>query len=297
MTLSPDDRYRRNLAALRVRQADVAGSVDAATVPDGVARAVGRDGSPTLLVPNPEPLKPIPSSPVHHSQGVAQHVPRHPRGVTLQWFGGSSMPRVSAEEMFCNVRADGGSVTLPGILTGVEALVIAGRLARQGAVFVVEELPMNLKLAMHVHDYAELFGDGRLVFVLADDLGARLRTFFSEHAGYELPGNMFRVPQRSAGQIAELQRRIEHAGGEVIRVQTEIVAARLHRLSGRSLEPLSDAPRAAILSVDARSAATAAADRVVRALQCLGWVGEICVPDRPDRRHVAARLAAIERSA
>ena len=286
MTLSPDDRYRRNLGALRVRQADVAGLVDAAVVPDGVARAVGRDGSPTLLVPNPEPPYPLSPTPV-----------RHPQGAALQWFGGSSMPLVSAEEMFCNVRADGGSVTLPGILSGVEALVIAGRLARHAAVFVVEESPLNLKLAMHVHDYAELLGDGRLVFMLADDLGARLRTFFAEHAGYELPGNMFRVPQRTAGQIAELQRRIEQAGGEVVRVQTEIVAARLRGLSGRSFGLLSDAPRVAVLSVDARSAAMAAAGRVVRALPCLGWPYETCVPDRPDRRHVAARLAAIERSA
>ena len=269
MIFSPNDYYLQNLAALRARQSDVAELVDAVAIPYGVAPATGRDASQTFLVPTTD---------------------RRPK-----WFGQSSMPRVSAEEMFCNVRADGGSVTLPGILTGAEVLAIAGRLGPRHAVFVIEESLLSLKLAMHLYDYAELLNGGRLVFVIGDDIATRLSSFFTNHPGYELPGNMYRVAQRTAGQIAELQHRIEQAGAEVIRVQTDIVAACLRTLSARSYLPLSDAPRVAVLGVDGQPAALASGERALRGFQYLGWSTETCIPDRPDRKHLAGRLAAVER--
>ncbi len=263
------DHYRRNLDALRTRQPEIAGRIKETALPIEVVSVIGRDGTPTLRIPS-------------NNGG-------------LSWFGESSMPGVSSEEMFCNVRPDGGSVTLPGILTGAEVLVIARRLAPPFAVFVIEGSPLNLKLAMRLHDYSELFGDGRLVFILADDLRGRLRSFFRDHPGYELPQNLFRVPQKTAGQIVEMQREIELAGADVMHIRGEKITAVSARMRARSVPSVSDTPRVAVLGVELRAALVEPVHRIVRALDRLGWPHEVCMRDRPGRCHVVARLSALER--
>ena len=270
MALPTSERYRRNLAALTAFQPSVAAVVEAAPVPDGVRPAVGRDGTPTLRIPNPNGR--------------------------LEWFGQSSMPTVSAEEMFCNSGGDMGNVSLPGILSGVEPLTIARRIPPHRALFVLEENPRNIKLAMHLHDYTELFTTGRLVFVLGDDLASRLTAFFEAYVGFELPSQMFNVPQRSGAQIADLQRRLELAGEDVVRVQTRTIESCAQALRGRAWTTLPSVPRIAVLSVDASPISIEHARRVQRALVRLGWPHEVCVPDAPGKCHVAARLRAVERA-
>ena len=271
MAHSFDECYRRNLDALRARQPDLAERMDEAAIPVDIVSVIGRDGGPTLRIPSPN--------------GGSS------------WFGQSSMPRVSAEEMFCSVRADGGSVTLPGILTGAEVLVITRRLAPPFAVFVIEESPLNLKLAMRLHDYSALFREGRLVFILGDNFRTHLRSFFLDHPGYELPRNLFRVAQKTAGQIAELQREIEQAGAEVMHVQGEKISALTKRIRERSVRLVSDTPRVAVLGVGLRAASVEPVHRIARALGRLGWPHEVCVLNRPDRCHIVARLSMLERAA
>ncbi len=270
LALSAADLYSRNLSALRAVQPTVADVVDAVRIPDGVQEAVGRDGSRTFLL----------------TDGAGRRV----------WFGQSSMPAVSAAEMFCNVRGDGGNVSQPGILTGCEPPVIAGRLPKHGAVFVLEENPLYLKLAMHLYDYSALLTSGRLVLILADDLAARLVEFFEGRPGYLLPTQMFTVPQRSPAQIAGLQRRLEQAGEAVLGVQAKVVESCAETLRRRGLGRLPEAPRVALLSVDPTPIALEQAGRIQRALARLGWPHEVCVPDAPHKCHVAARMLAIERS-
>ena len=113
--------YRDNLAALASFQPRVAEIVDAARIPPGVTPARGRDGSSTLLVPAEE-------------------------GGSI-WFGGSSMPSVSAVEMFAGFVSDGRNVSLPGVLTGVEPLVVINKLPLHTALFVVEEHAWHVRLA------------------------------------------------------------------------------------------------------------------------------------------------------
>jgi len=268
--LSGLEIYGRNLAALQATQPSVALAVNAVPIPHGIEETVGRDGTRTFLLTDDAGRR--------------------------TWFGGSSMPSVSAPEMFSNLSGDGGNMSLPGILTGFEPLVIGERLPRHCAVFVVEENPSCLKLAMHLYDYSTLLESGRLAFVLSDDLTVRLVEFFEHHPGYTLPTQMFTVPQRSPAQIAVLQRRFEQAGEAVISVQARVVESCAEAIRRRTLGRLPALPHVALLSVDPSAINLENARRIERALNRLGGVCEVCVPDVPDKCHVAARIQAIERA-
>ncbi|MCH8244018.1 MAG: hypothetical protein IH897_15625, partial [Planctomycetes bacterium] len=281
--LAPTPCYSRNLEALRAFQPEVAAAVDAAPVCEGVAQTTARDGSNTYLIPG-EGGRPI-------------------------WFGASSMPTISASEIFADFYSDGRSVWLPGVFTGVEPLVVVGRMPPHAALFVVERNLSHVKLAMHLHDYVELLAAGRLVFipgdgeelveihrlgdvaVLVDGLGM----FLEHHPGYELPVHLLSGPQLSAVQVADLGCRLETAGRAAAAVQAPIVEAHVQRIRARSFAQLSSSPRVAVLSVDPGPVSLEQAGRIGRALTALGWSHELCIPNAPDKCHIAARLQTIER--
>ncbi len=267
----PTPCYHRNLEALRKSQPAVAEIVDASPVPEGVTPATGRDGTETFLIP-------------------AQNDGR-------AWFGGSSMPTVSAAEIFAEFHSSGRSVWLPGIFTGVEPLVVASKLPPHAALFVVEQDPGNLKLAMHLHDYVELLTTGRLVFVPVgeEEPVEHLCAFFERHFGYELPNQLLTEPQQTPAQLADLQRLLEDTGRAAAAVHASIVDAQVKSLRTRTFGPLPTVPRVAVLSVDPRPASLEQARRIGRALAKLEWPWQLCVPDAPDKCHVAARLSAVER--
>ncbi len=262
-------RYKKNLNALQAVQPSIAQVVEAAPIPNGVVEAVGRDGTRTYQLPG----------------GAGRRV----------WFGQSSMPSISASEMFAIAGGDGGNVCLPGILTGMEPLVIADRLAEHAAIFVVEENPLDLKLAMHLYDYAALLSGGRLVFILGDDVHARLVDFFREHPGYLLPTQMFTVPQRSPAQNVDLRRQFERAGEAVSIVQAEIIEACAESIRHRTRTAIPPNPRIALLGVEPGDGAIEQTRRIQRALDALGWTYVTCIPDAPNKCHVTARMGAVER--
>ena len=178
MTAFSSEYYDGNLAALRATQPALADVVDASIVPDSVTPAKARDASPSFLITD--------------------------RDDRQRWFGGSSMPTVSAAEVFADFHSDGRNLALPGVLTGFEPLVLLPRMPRHTALFVVEADPVNLKLAMLLHNYATAFSEGRLIFMLcgAGALSQAMKTFFEHHPGLELPTHLLKVPQRSADDIA-----------------------------------------------------------------------------------------------
>ncbi len=268
MTLAATEHFGPNLAALMESQPSVAALVEAAPVPDGVTPVTGRDGINTFKVPDESGL------PV--------------------WFGGSSMPSISAAEMFAG-GGGGGNVALPGVLTGNEPLVLLGRLFPHEMLFVLEESPLAIKLAMHLYDYAGLIASGRLVFLLTADLIESMTTFFEAHPGCLLPARLLAVAQRSASQTADLQRRLEHAGAFGAAEQNRAVDSYVQVLRERAVGRLPDRPRVAVLGTDARPASLEHAERIGRALEQLHWAHEVCVPSAPDKCHLAARLAAVDR--
>jgi hypothetical protein len=244
--------------------------LDAAEAPFDVVPCKGRDGSDTFQLVE--------------------------AGGRRAWFGQSSMPTVSTHEVLAGFSGDGGSVSLPGILTGLEPLVLAERLPGHCAVFVIEDEPFQLKLAMCLYDYADLISTGRLVFLFADRLEGELRRLFTFHPGYGLPTSLVRVPHRSAASLTELQRRLEHAGEAASGVIAEAVESTVQALGRRSHGALPKTLRVAVLGTDARWLSLEHAGRIDRALSKLAWPHTLCVPDAPDKCHVVARLMAVDRS-
>lgn len=283
-------RYAANLAALRLRQPDIAEAIDRSQTPFGATPAVGRDGSPTARV--------------RTSDGRAV------------WFGGSSMPRISAEAQYSEAAYQGGNVSLPGILTGLEALALAERLPPHAAVFVFEPSLAALKLAMHLHDYVSILATGRLVFLRDDGrrsstvaeiskpvdpastagngLADSLERFWRRYPGYEIPSFLFNAPQFSPSEMADLRQRIELAGEAVVRMQQQCLAASMQSLGeSRNLNSEQGGKRAvAVLSADARPAAITAARRIAAALVAQCRPSAACIPDHPETCHVVARLEA-----
>ena len=269
MAIASTDCFERNLAALSEFQPGVAETVKKAVVPESIREATSRDGSPSFLLPNKEGRP--------------------------SWLGRSSMPSISAPEIFAGLICDGRSVVLPGVLTGLEPILVASRLPPHSTVFVIEEDPVQLKLALHLHDYTDLIADGRIVFVLGGGEKSiqGLSEFFDEHPGYELPIHLLPVPQRTSVQVAELQGQIEAAGQRIARSQTRRVEEQAQRVGRRTYVTHPLTPRVAVLGVDPAPASLEQARRIERAMTQLGWPHALCVPDAPSHCHLEARLAAI----
>lgn len=260
----------RNLAALAQFQPDLARCLSDLVVSDQVRETTGRDGSRTFRL-------------------------RRKDAAGSVWFGQSSMPTISATELFAGFQSDAQSVCLPGVLTGLEPIVVAAKVPDYCAVFVVEREPLHVKLALCLHDYESLIRQGRVVFLVADRLQDALVGFFETHPGYCLPTRLLPVPQCGAAQLAELQRRLEQAAESIRAVQLEAVASCKDRLANRTPETLPDLPHLAIVGHDARPETIVEAKRLERAARHLGWMVERCVPDSPQACHVAGRLNAVER--
>ncbi len=273
MAVSPTECYRRNLTALSTCQPGVADCVEKTRIPEDVHPAVGRDGTDTFRIPTATGKR--------------------------EWLGRSSMPGISATALFADFLSDGQNAALPSILTGLEPLVITGRMPPHATLFVVEPDPVQLELALHVRDYSGLLDDGRLVFVVGeqDEAVSQLRCFFEEHPGYELPAHLLSVPPIPPARITETQRTIERAGEAVTAVRSRLVQSLAESIRSRADRPLPDRPNVAVLGFDPSPASIEQAARIERALTELGWPHRVCVPDRPDRVHNTARFQAIEAAA
>ncbi len=269
MAVPTTECYRRNILALGAFQPAVATVIDKTPIPAGVTAIKGRDGGDTYMIPS--------------------------ASCGSTWLGRSSMPAVSAPEIFADFTSDGSNVLLPGIFTGVEPLVVLAKMPAHTALFVVEPDPLQLKLALHVRDYTDLLDKGRIIFIVGpfENLGDNLCAFLELHPGYDLPTHMLTAPQRSASEIAELQRMLATAGDAVSALHISLVQSHVQALRSRDFGALPPAPRVAVLGVAPAPVSLEQARRVAGTLERLGWPHKICIPDRPDKCHVTARLSAI----
>ena len=272
MALTPTDDYRHNLAALAARQPDLAEAVEAAPVPESVTPAIGRDGRPTYRLATDS-------------------------GRTA-WFGQSSMPSISAKALLAAFHGSDGNVSLPGVFSGHEALVLLERLPQHLALFILEQDPLNLKLAMSLYRYSSFIRAGRLVFVLGagEALVDSLRAFFARNTGYEWPAHMLTMPQLSPARVADLQRVMVRAADAVASVQLQAIESHGRAIRARGSDRLPDNPRVALLSIDPRPVSLDQARRIQRALAELKLPHAVCLPESPDKCHMAARTAAVAES-
>ena len=266
---SPDDCLARNLAALQSVAPDLADALAAQPVPPTVQPTRGRDGTPTYLLTESDGRR--------------------------SWFGGTSMPTISAPAILECSEAGRESTLLPGIGSGMEARLLTERIEPHCAVFVHEPNPLHLALALRLHDVADALADGRLVLLSGLKLAAALLRFFDEHPGYEFPTRVVRSPESSAAQVQTLKAEVESAGRAVAGRQAARAVALANTWRGRAAPDPSAPPRVAIVTVDPRSAACDDVRRLAATAEHLGWPAATCAPDHPSRCHIVARLETIDR--
>lgn len=257
-------RLEANLRALRARQPDIAAEVAHAPIPRELTPVLGRDGTSTFLV-----------------QGENGR----------EWWGRCSMPFVAAEELTAPIPPQGGSVTLPSILTGVECMVLAKKLAPRFAIFIVDT-PASFRIAFMLHDYTALLNAGRVVLFTFGGLQQQSRAFFARHPGYAISPTLLKVPQYSHGELANLARNLEDAGAAAMQAQLAFIGTQVDALRPDSKVRLSSRPRLAIFSILDSSDAIERARQLEVACNTLEMPKRTCLPLTPDRCHAAARLEA-----
>ena len=118
--------FRANVAAIRVRQPDLADRLTGVCVPADARVVTGRDGTRTIQVSATDK--------------------------TVAWLGGSSMPSVSASAVLTDFADKGTSAILPTIGTGYEQRVLAGKIGKTCSVFVYEPDTTHIAMVLSVVD-------------------------------------------------------------------------------------------------------------------------------------------------
>ncbi len=132
---------------------------------------------------------------------------------STQWFGRISIPSVRAEAVLAKFDAGQGNVILPGIGEGSEVYLLSHRLGRHRAIFVWEEDPRAIMLAMHLHDYAQALVDERIVFLTGPlaELGDALANWLERHPGHLCPNRLMLWPWQIPMDLADVQATVESA--------------------------------------------------------------------------------------
>lgn len=260
-------RFQRNLAALSLHQPEVAARLAVTPLPENIVPTVGRDGQMTFRVSS--------------------------AGGQWAWFGGSSMPSISAAEILAEISGDGGNVILPAVMTGHEPLALLHRAPRTAAVFVVEPQAVNLVMAMHLCDYALAIESGRLIFFPLSTLHADLTALFRRYPGYVMPIRMITSPLLKHGQTEVIQRQIGEAAQTVYSIQNDLMAEAQSRLAACKPGALSPQPRIAVLDAGSGQSSAENMQSIASALGELHWPSVVVIRNHPRRMHTAATLREV----
>lgn len=260
------ERFRANLEALAVRQADLARRLSEIGLPAGTRIAAGRDGSPV---------------------GVLTEDPGH-----IAWLGGTSMPTVSAAETLPGPIDPYANLALASPGSGYEAPLVAHRLAHHAAVFVCAPDIRHLALALHVADWSAELRRGRLV-VLAEDVEAALVEYLERHPGYQVPTRVLALPDSGGAVLSERAVAVQRAAARADAAQQRAIARIAEQIARRRRGPGAAHPRVLVVSIDAVGGAVDFCGQAQHALAALGFSAAVSVPDAPERCHRIVRLAAL----
>lgn len=238
-------------------------------MPDGAQLATGRDGSPAAT---------------------------YLEGGRRVWLGATSTPRMTAEAQLGVSTIRPGNVCVPGMLSGIEALLVLERIAPRFAVFVIERRLELIKLALHVHDYASSVDAGRLVFLRENALADDLRQLLARFPGYEYPRHIWTALQKPGTEIESLQQELERSAADIERYHAEIVAGLAEVLASAVTTGPTPPRRIAVLAMDDSAMSRDVAVGLVQAAAGDDLVASLHVPDRPDRCHTAAVLQFVHDS-
>lgn len=132
---------------------------------------------------------------------------------TEQWFGRISIPSVRAAAVLAKFDVGQGNVLLAGIGEGSEVYLLSQRLGQHRAIFVWEEDPRAITLAMHLHDYAQALADERIVLLTGPlaELSDTLVNWLEKHPGHMCPNRLMLWPWQIPMDLADVQATVESA--------------------------------------------------------------------------------------
>lgn len=260
-----------NLAALAHTDSAVAATLDAARprMPDAIA-AVTRDDQLNLRLPTPD------------GQST--------------WFGGTSIPQTRATALISQFEAGNANVLLPGISEGSEAVLLLKQLGSHRAVIVWEPEPVNLLLALRLHDFAQAIEDDRLVFVVSDEehLAEALLATLERRPGHFCPDRIMMWPWHSFAGISDCRSAVETVYHQTEHRRRKLLSKLQQRFA--SLPPSSPTAgpmNAALLSIHANEETWAWADGIASAARQADWQLRSAVIRIPADVHPLSRASML----
>lgn len=274
----PPDNFDRNLAALRQNDSRLA---------DRIA-AVRQE---TFAAAHP----PVPAA---TPDGRINFRLRRSEGVGY-WFGRISIPSVRAEAVLAKFDAGQGNVFIPGLGEGSEVLLLSRRLGRHRAIFVWEEDPRAIMLAMHLHDYAQPLADERIVFLTGPPaaLSDTLSGWLERHPGHLCPNRIMLWPWQIPMDLADVQAAVESAYARSDQQRQQALLRINDRLAALPVAAPDDAPtRLALLAARADPDTSFLIDALAKGAAGSGWSPVTVDVRKPGDVHPLARAEKLANS-
>ena len=148
----------RNLAALRLRDPDLADRIAETQIPDNAQLTLAHDATVTYRLSEADGRR--------------------------AWLGCTCAPSITTEIHVDGLKPSPAGLAMQGIGSGAEAAGLLAQMSPYRALFVVEDSYLPLALAFTLHDYAVWLSRGQLVLLVGDDPAEVLVRFFDRHRGY-----------------------------------------------------------------------------------------------------------------
>lgn len=250
--------FENNLAALALVSPAIARLVEQSAIPAHWQAALGLDDAPTFRTELP--------------------------GQPAQWLGDTAAPRTRAEALLEPQKLANVNILLPSVATGAELACLMHFFPPHQAVFVAELDSPRIAAILRLHDFSQAIKDGRIYFLVGEDIGPGLVDALARIPGLLAPSRIINLPDQSAARVEYLRIQCERAA----RISAESRAARMAEISGEAATPglvQSAPPRLGFLALTAEPRVWQLADQLVAAARELGWPAESYCLNSPVRVH------------
>jgi hypothetical protein len=213
---------KRNLEALQGWAPLTAAQIAGASVPEGFERVIGSDGSSTYQ----------------------RIVPDGASGRRVEWLGGTSMPRASAEALTDSLEVGRVNGIGLSIGTGYEWAAFARRLPSSQALYVYEPEAGYARMALECCDLSDWFRSGKVILFTGPLAPAseEMSAFVADHVGFEPPTVLHPLPTMGA----ERRNALLSAGEAMVRRTVVERQAKVNALAGRVDEAMRNVSEAEI---------------------------------------------------
>lgn len=215
------------------------------------------------------------------------------------WFGRSSVPGVRAEALLRQFDPGVGNVLLPGIGEGTEVHLLLERLGPHRAVFVWEPQPVNVRLALELHEFAAAIVNQRLVLMCCpmEDLSGVLLQWLIAHPGHLCPERILMWPWQSSSEAAQFRNAVQstysrietHRAAQMAAARSGVESA----LASRRQYGPAERPCLALLATRVSDEQSAWTDAMLRGAEALNWRAIDLTLRTPADCHPLARITRL----